>query len=341
MHDETYKKLFAFPRMVEDLLRGFVPGPRVDDIDFSTLRKLSSEYVSDELLKRHGDAVWRVRLRGRWLYLVVLLEFQSRDEPRMALRILTYTGLLYEELVRNGVVEADEPLPAVLPVVLYNGARPWRAAREMRELIAAVGPALARFQPAQLYHVVDERHLPEDDLPSGNLMTSVVQLERSGSAADLARVVEALQATLSDPRETGLRQVFLDWVRRTAARVAPDGEGLPTTRTLEELKMTLVERAAEWPKQWLREGIEQGVKQGIEQGVKQGIEQGLAHERALLRRQAALRFGAEAASRVSRAVERIADPEGLAAAGDWIVRADTGDELVARLMQLAGGRDAP
>ena len=341
MHDETYKKLFAFPRMVEDLLRGFVAGPRVDDVDFSTLQKLSAEYVSDELLKRHGDAVWRVRLRGRWLYLVVLLEFQSRDEPRMALRILTYTGLLYEELVRNRAVAAGERLPAVLPVVLYNGARPWRAACEMRELIAAVGPELAPYQPAQRYHMVDERHLAEDDLPSDNLMTSVVQLERSGSAADLARVVEALQATLSDPRETALRRVFLDWVRQTAARVAPAGEGLPPVQTLEELKMTLVERAAEWPKQWLREGIEQGVKQGIEQGVKQGIEQGLAQQRALLRRQAALRFGAETAPRVSRAVEQIADPQGLAAAGDWIVRADTGDELVARLMQLAEGRDTP
>ncbi len=333
MHDETYKKLFAFPRMVEDLLRGFVACPRADDLDFATLQKLSSEYVSDELLKRHGDAVWRVRLRGRWLYLVVLLEFQSRDEPRMALRILTYTGLLYEELVRNGVVGVGERLPAVLPVVLYNGARPWRSAREMQELIAAVGPDLAPCQPAQRYHVVDERHLAEDDLPSGNLMTSVVRLERIGAAADLVHVVEVLRAKLSDPRDTALRRVFLDWVRQLAERLAPSGGELPLPQTLEELKMTLVERVAEWPKQWLQEGIEQGVKQGIEQG--------LAQQRALLRRQAALRFGAETASGVSRAVERIADPERLASAGDWIVRADTGDELVARLTQLAEVRDAP
>ena len=336
MHDETYKKLFAFPRMVEDLLRGFVAGLRVDDIDFSTLRKLPAEYVSDDLLKRHGDAVWQVRLHEHWLYLVVLLEFQSRDEPRMALRILTYTGLLYGELIRSGEVAAGVPLPPVLPVVLYNGARPWRAAREMRELIVTVGPELARYQPAQRYHVVDERRVAKDDLPSGNLMTSVVRLEQSRSAADLARVVESLSATLSDPRETELRRVFVDWVRRLAERLAPQGAAAPPMRTLEELKMTLEERVAEWPKQWLREGIEQG----IEQGVKQGIEQGLMHERALLRRQAALRFGELAAERAASALERIADPEGLTAAGDWIVRADDGDELVARLTQLADERSS-
>ena len=329
MHDETYKRLFAFPRMVEDLLRGFVAGPRADDIDFSTLQKLSSEYVSDELLKRHGDAVWQVRLRGRWLYLVVMLEFQSRDEPWMALRILTYTGLMYEELVRNGKVKAGEPLPAVL----YNGARPWRSAQEMGELITAVGPDFAPCQPAQWYHVVDERHVAKDDRPGDNLMSSVVQLEQSGSAADLIRVAEALGAKLSDPGDAALRRVFLDWVRQTAARAAPAGEELPPVETLEEVKMTLVERAAEWGNQWRQEGVEQGVKQGVEQG--------LAQQRALLRRQAALRFGTEAGARVSEAVERIADPEGLATAGDWIVRAESGDELVARLTQLADRRDTP
>ena len=30
MHDEHYKRLFAFPRLVEDLLRGFVRGDWID-----------------------------------------------------------------------------------------------------------------------------------------------------------------------------------------------------------------------------------------------------------------------------------------------------------------------
>ena len=137
LHDENYKRLFASPLMVQDVLRACLPAHRLAATDLSSLGKLSTEYVSDELLKRHGDTVWRLRLGRRHVYLLVLLEFQSEDDHWMALRTLTYSGLLYQELVRNRApVVAAERLPAVLPVVLYNGAKPWTAAREMRTLVA-------------------------------------------------------------------------------------------------------------------------------------------------------------------------------------------------------------
>ena len=132
-YDEQYKKLFAFRRMIEDLLRAFVGRGRLASVDFSTLQKLSTEYVSDELLKRRGDTVWRLRVGGRWAFLLLLLEFQSREDRYMALRILNYTGLLYQELVRNEAPEAQPMLPAVLPVVLYNGTAAWGAPLEVRD----------------------------------------------------------------------------------------------------------------------------------------------------------------------------------------------------------------
>ena len=106
VQDEIYKRLFAFPRMVEDLMRGFAAREWAAEIDFSTLRKLPAEYVSDDLRKRVGDAVWAVRLRdGR--HVLAMLEFQSRDDPMMALRILAYTSLLYQEVVRNDAPVLD------------------------------------------------------------------------------------------------------------------------------------------------------------------------------------------------------------------------------------------
>ena len=320
MQDPNYKRLFSFPRMVEDLLRAFLPAEVLAELDFSTLDKLPAEYVSDELLQRHGDCVWRIHRRGQWLYLLVLLEFQSTDEPRMALRILTYTSLLYQELVRNDALDARERLPAVLPVVLYTGEARWRAAVEVGELIAPVGPELAPYQPSQRYLVVDERHVGAEDLPGRNLMTAVLGLEQSRGPEDLERVVEKLVEWLRDPRDDGLKRAFADWVRQMAEGFVPGGAALPAVRTLEGVRMTLVERVAEWPKQWLQEGIEQG----------------LAHERALLRRQAATRFGAETAERVSGVLAGIADPEGLAEVGEWLVRCETGSEFLARVDPVAG-----
>ena len=330
MHDEIYKKLFSFPRLVQDLLRGFVAGPWSRVIDLKTLEKLPAEYVSDDLSTRRGDAVWRVRLRGeRWLYLLVLLEFQARDEPRMALRILTYTSLLYEELVRNGAVGAGEALPPVLPVVLHNGESAWRAALEVGELIAPVGPSLAPYQPAQRYCLVDERHLAEDDLPSGNVMTAVVRLEQSRSPADLKRVLENLASWLRGPDDGELRRAFVDWVRLLADRLVPPGSPVPRVATLEELRMSLEERVAEWPKQWMREGMEKGIEHGLGQGIEQ--------QRALLRRQAALRFGEETAARLAGLLARVSGAARLAEAGEWIVRCGTGADLLARVAALAAG----
>ena len=166
-----------------------------------------------------------------------------------------------------------------------------------------------------------------DDLPGRNLLRAVAELEQSRSNADLLRVWEALRLWMRDPRAGELQRAFVDWIRQMAERLAPAGAAVPPLRTWEEVRMTLVERVAEWPKQWLREGREQGLAEGREQGVEQGVDQ----QRALLCRQAAARFGAETAARLGEVLAPIADPERLAEIGDWLVRCDTGAEFLARL----------
>ena len=325
MHDENYKRLFAFPRIVADLVRVLVPGDQLDAFDFSTLEKLSSEYVSDELRNRRGDAVWRLRLRDGWLHVLVLLEFQSTDDRDMALRILEYTALLYRELGRNEALGPDGKRPPVLPVVLYNGATRWKAALDVADLITPVGPSLALYQPSQRYFVLDEQHVGDDDLPRSNLMAAVIDLEQSRSPADLVRVVDTLRERLQDSDDAELRRAFTEWVWRLAKRLVPEEgeEPLPVRTTLEDVRMTLEERVAQWPKQWIQEGLEQG----------------LEHERALLLRQATSRFGPDTAEHLSGTLARTADPERLADIGDWLVRCDTGEEFLARVGTPADEQD--
>ena len=140
--DPVYKRLYAFARMVEDLLRTLFTKDELD-ADYRTLQKLSSEYVGNALQQRRGDTVWRLRTEGAgddWLHVLVMLEFQSTTDSAMALRVLEYTALLYSELLRRRMAKPGT-LPPVLSVVLYNGDSPEPSAGE-RE-----GEPLARKSP--------------------------------------------------------------------------------------------------------------------------------------------------------------------------------------------------
>ena len=93
--DSIYKRLYAFPSMVEDLLRSLFPDAALG-ADYRTLEKLPADHVGDAFQQRRGDTAWRVRTRaaGGWLHVLVLLEFQSSADSAMALRVLEYTALL-------------------------------------------------------------------------------------------------------------------------------------------------------------------------------------------------------------------------------------------------------
>src|SRR6476620_10893238 len=136
-HDGGYKLLFSHPSMVEGLLRGFVRESWVEDLDFTTLERVSENFTSDGLEQRHGDMAWRLQWRNEgkgWFYVYFLLEFQSTSDAFMAVRLLGYVALFYDGLVRAKAVTPEEGLPAVLTVVLYNGKRPWGAPTDLVSL---------------------------------------------------------------------------------------------------------------------------------------------------------------------------------------------------------------
>ena len=120
-HDEPYKLIFSQRAAVEDLVRGLAGGKLAEELDFHTLEPLPTDLGSDELVRRQADLLSRIRFRGSWLYLLILLEFQSKVDRFMALRILTYICLADEELVRRGEIKAGDKLPPLLPVTVYNG----------------------------------------------------------------------------------------------------------------------------------------------------------------------------------------------------------------------------
>ena len=225
-HDHSYKLLFSHPEMIEDLLRGYVKEDWVKRVDFGTLEKVSGSYVSDDLREREDDTIWRVRFADEWLYVYVLLEFQSAVDRFMALRVMTYLGLLYQDLVRTNGLSATGKLPPVLPVVLYNGESRWNAATDVGELVESIPGGLAKYRPSLKYLLLDEGLLHgEDHGVSRNLVSALFKLEKSRSKDDILVVVESLIDWLGEPEQSNLRRAFTVWFRRVLQPKEEEEEG--------------------------------------------------------------------------------------------------------------------
>lgn len=217
-HDNGYKLLFSFPEMVRDLLTGFVHEEWVGQLDFSTLEKVSCSYVTDDLRDREDDLVWRVRWGDGWLYVYLLIEFQSRVERYMAVRIMTYLGLLYQDLIRQKNLTTTGQLPPVLPLVLYNGDPRWRAENDVAQLIERVPGGLEHYRPSLRYLLLDEGAIIKDKqawpVASRNLVAALFRLEHSRDEDSLLQILGTLVEWLKTPEQTQLRRAFSVWIRR-------------------------------------------------------------------------------------------------------------------------------
>ncbi|MEM8929557.1 MAG: Rpn family recombination-promoting nuclease/putative transposase [Acidobacteriota bacterium] len=263
-HDAIYRRLFRHRSLVEDLIRRFVGGRWVEQLDFDTLELMPSHYVSDELRGREDDRVWRLRIKAAdgaddessrpWFYIYVVLEFQSTNDATMALRLLVYLGLLYQDIARE--LERGEKLPPVLPVVLYNGKRPWTAPRRLQDLVEAAPAELAPYQPRFAYLLFDETRHPADDLQAEDSPVSAVfRLEQASQPDELAREIGRIVELVESSRDfEGLRQEFTIWLKRVILPKRFPGASIDAIHDLEELKTMLEETVDGWTREWRTEG---------------------------------------------------------------------------------------
>jgi hypothetical protein len=220
--------------------------------------------------------VWRLRSRDeRWLYLYLLIEFQSTVDRFMALRVLTYVGLLCQDLVRQRVWDARRRLPAVLPIVLYNGPRRWWAAEEVADLFAPVPAGLGAYVPRLRYRLIDEGRFPAAELERmPHLSAALFRLEQSREDRESAEAFAAFTRGLGGAAGSAdLRRDFFAWARRLAGVTARD-------RWRDEPEdVMLDQKIRELFEDRRQEGVEIGRAEGRRQGEAEGRRRGEAEGR--------------------------------------------------------------
>ena len=274
-HDRGYRRLFSHPESVEELLRGFVDENWVDGLDFSSLEKVDHHFVGDDFGGRASDVIWKMRFRDGEqvgeIYVYLLLELQSTSYHFMPVRTLTYSGLLLEQVIRTEKLKAGDLLPAVLPVVLNSGRRPWNGPLSLSKLFPPLPRGLEQHLPRLDFLLLDERRL---DLArpglEGNRLAAAFRIETC-QAPEMPRLARDLDALLPQGKDPELRRSYNVWFRSILRRTYK-GVIIPDDFDLEDTPM-LEESARRWEKRFLKEGRKEGRVEGARDVILSQIEQ--------------------------------------------------------------------
>lgn len=248
-HDNSYRLLFSHRRMAEDLVAGFIVLPGGGKPEPGLLERRSGSYVSDRLHQREQDLVWCSRKEDGSAAFYLLLEFQSRLDPHMGVRMTTYRGLFCQELIRCGEWPRKPEPPLVLPLVVYNGKKPWGAEA-----------ASESWTP---YMLIDVLRVPLPRARSGsNLAALLFALERSRTPEAIGRHAARLAELLEGPEDAGLRRAFTAFLRDSLLPARFPGAEIPAIHDLEEIRPMLRETVIGWTQQWLEQGRKEGRREG-------------------------------------------------------------------------------
>ena len=264
-----------------DLLKQFVTEPWVNDLDFSRMKPVKTKFQVPGLPKRESDVIWQIPLQsGGNLYLLVLLEFQSKVDRWMILRVIVYICMLWLQLLAEKRVPSQGPLPPVMPVLLYNGETPWLMPVRLRDLIDLPDNSpLWKFQPDGQFFLIDEGRYSREDLDQRDSLSALVfQLEQCKNLDDLPALATKIIAWLERwPEFETIKQTIAAMFKNTVASLTKDQSILSETFDLLETPTMLQTRIETWKNEKKREWMQEGEQKGVKKGVKKGKAKMLLH----------------------------------------------------------------
>jgi predicted transposase/invertase (TIGR01784 family) len=261
-HDLSYRLFFAHRRMIQDLLRKIVGERWVERIDLGSGERVDASFVSPRHENRESDVIWKFRRQdgGEPVYVYILLEFQSRPDPSMPVRLMGYESLFYQSLMAGQPAAGWRKLPLVIPVVVYNGWESWNVATDLGSLIGDLDPSAEIYRPQLRYRLVDEAAYPREDLAAlDSPVADLFRIEKSRDWIEVRASVHRLRQSIPSA-DASLRQAFETWLRKV---ILPRfGLSQEEDLTLEELETMLAESIDRWNREIREEGRQEGCQEG-------------------------------------------------------------------------------
>jgi hypothetical protein len=317
-NDKLLKATFSIPENARAFFENHLPAELAEALDWSSLSLEPCSFIDPQFASSESDLLFHIRLQQSDAFLYLLFEHQSSEDPRMALRLLSYMRRIWERFAQKHAPPAK--LPAILPVVLAQAKRPWKTSVRLEDLInlpPKVAPILRPWQPTLIYHLLELVRIPYEEIggtPEGILTLRALKAEPMEELLGDALWDEALLFSLSEGALERILRYILnaeDDVTRLKERI-----GKIRAKPLQTKTMTLAE-------QLTQEGKQEGQQEGKLEGQLRAF-------RTAVLRALEIQHGAYPEG-IREAIEAIHDAQQLEALLESAIRSDSIESFAQKL----------
>lgn len=288
-HDVGYKHIFSHKGTFLEFLRSFTKKGWADSIKEEDLVLVDKSYILSDFEEEESDILYRVNINGEEVIFYVLLEFQSKVDFQMPMRLLFYMIEVWRDVLKNTdkseLKRKSFRLPAVIPIVLYNGKNKWTAKTSFREILSGY----ELFEDNILnfnYMLFDINRYSDEELYSvSNLVSAVFLLDQEMDEDELIRRLRKLIYILKkiSPEQFS---VFKQWLKkivkpRLTEEMQKEVDDVLDKSNQEEVDF-MVSNLGKTLEKMERKATEKGIEKGIEKKAKEtaikAIEMGMNNE---------------------------------------------------------------
>lgn len=199
--DSGARLIFGDPILCARFLRGYTDIELLKDVRPEDIEDVTDRFISVWQEERDSDTVKKIRLKNQedidTLYLITLIEHQTKVDYDISFRILRYIVLILTDYA----AEAEKKqagctalkgfrYPPVLPIVFYDGDRNWTAAKNFQER-TALSDLLGEYIPNFQYLVVPlSRYSNQELIEKEDELSLIMLIDKLRSSAEFHELTE-------------------------------------------------------------------------------------------------------------------------------------------------------
>jgi hypothetical protein len=224
-HDRLLNQTLQQIDAARTLLANHLPPEVVEHLQLNTLAHVDTSFIDPNLRRRFADRLFSVQvsddmvqslgLKTRYVYIFVLVDHKSTDDPETLIQMFGYIVRIWENALAS-----RQPLVPILPWVIYNGVGPWRSSRSLAELIP-VPASWRRYVPALELAILDVSRMADAAMVGDPNLQVTLTLLKYGRGKNLEEILRSLFEWLSEVISPQQARDLLDTIRVYVMSVNP------------------------------------------------------------------------------------------------------------------------